>query len=574
MSTARQGPAAYEPGAEVARVGGGGEKGFATPTPAATILTPRPENDGRPAPQRPSASSVPDLAIRINGDVELFDSKGGEGEGEGGGEGRGEGGDGQESFADWLERYRIGGAGPSDRPPTPPADIQAVLDAEQAPPSTEASLTSPDPESSRSSAGSNTTSNSSLPSLSALTLLDFYRRRGHFPAPPGPFEEERLRLAHKYGLDSPVRRKAIDRICALAKLHFKTKTVVISLTLDDHQVLGAEKGWGGEEPGLDVPPRPLTLEPAFCTHAMLAAYKDPKAVFIVGDADADWRFRKSPYTVGNGGGVGFYAAANVHLPTLQERLGLAPAATPAVPGDRRLPKSLPSGAVCLIDPSPREPSSFSADDRAALNDFADLISLEFQRGYEQRRREEEAAQSDFVGRFLRQALVLPAQPRNAEDHANGTASAPSECIYATAARELRKLTHAGSASILDLRSFKLPSRSHSVSPADELVRSPLDTADLTPSDETRPSFSRASTVRARLRTKSTDAPSALSWTAATDSRGKVSVLSSAGDIDWQDLERDDRSVERLGDAVYATLTSYFVVRFPSPAPSTRPKSSD
>jgi hypothetical protein len=63
----------------------------------------------------------------------------------------------------------------------------------------------------------------------AAALLAHFREKGTFPAPPGPWEEERLKLAHKYGLDQPVRRKAIDRICAVAKAHFKTKMVVVSL---------------------------------------------------------------------------------------------------------------------------------------------------------------------------------------------------------------------------------------------------------------------------------------------------------------------------------------------------------
>ncbi|GAA5991943.1 hypothetical protein JCM10908_002281 [Rhodotorula pacifica] len=463
----------------------------------------------------------------------------------------------EESFADWLERYRIGCAGPSDRTPVPPPSIRAILEGRTPDDPLVASprmCESPSQSSIRTTSTARTSA-SSLPSLSAITaatLLDFYRRKGHFPAPPGPFEEERLRLAHKYGLDQPVRRQAIDRTCALAKAYFKTKTVVISLTFDDHQVLGAEKGWGGEEPGLEVPPRPLTMEPAFCTHAMLSSYKDPKAVFIVGDADRDWRFKGNPYSVGNGGGVAFYAAANVNLP---------------VPDhtrkhhweDRPLPATLASGAVCLIDPIPRAPESFSAEDRQVLTGFADMISLEFQRGYEQRRREQESQQSDFIGRFLRQALVLPAQPYEARV-ARGADDAEGEsAVVMTAARQIRRLTHAGSAAILDLRAFKAKDRPmlrHASN--SEPFTHPEGDDDSYQAHVNRPGFSRSSTLRSLRRQRSSTTPSPATWVSDLDQRGFVTVLSSDGDLDWVAIEEES---DRIANATDATLQAYYAVRF-------------
>jgi len=420
---------------------------------------------------------------------------------------------GDESLADWMARYRVGMAGPSDETPVPPPAIRAILEGRDSNLSPTASSGRDSPLS-LGSVESPRSSVSSLPSINSLTataLLDFYRRKGHFPAPPGPYEEERLRLAHKYGLDQPVRRKAIDRICALAKAYFRTQSVVISLcvslflplsrallqahtlmlprptrsTFDDHQVLGAERGWGGEEPGFDVPPRPLTMEPAFCTHAMLHSYSNPKAVFIVGDADKDWRFKSNPYTVGNGGGLAFYAAANVSLP-------VAPSSRTTADG-LELPATLASGALCLVDPTPRAPSDFADEDRAILGDFAEMISREFQLGFEQRRREQEAKQSEFVDSFLRKALVLPSQGEalrplapEAPSAASASAAAPApsgpdppappasppstppsssstsspslpEPLFQLAARHLRILTNAGSAAILDLRALRTSS---------------------------------------------------------------------------------------------------------------------
>ncbi|GAA6039138.1 hypothetical protein JCM8097_005344 [Rhodosporidiobolus ruineniae] len=409
-----------------------------------------------------------------------------------------------ETFEEWLARYRIGLAGAPDAQPEPPPSILAILEGREVLPSadqpssdsspaTSAGPSSPTTAAFASSVTSSASATSlpSLHSLTAATLLDFYRKKGHFPAPPGPYEEERLRLAHKYGLDQPIRRKAIDRICGLAKRYFRTKSVVISLTFDDHQVLGAERGWGREEPGLDVPPRPLTMEPAFCTHAMLASYRDPKSVFIVSDADQDWRFKANPYTVGNGGGLSFYAAANVNLPVPESVRRGAP----------DLPPTLASGALCLIDSIPRAPEAFTEEDREVLTDMAAMISREFQLGFEQRRREQEAAQSDFVGTFLHQALVMPPQPGDlkqavpdpdsppktppvssstmpesdsaqqpssprpsatcskparprSKQGVNGSHDVEKESLFAVGARQLRSLTHAGSAAIIDLRAFR------------------------------------------------------------------------------------------------------------------------
>jgi len=191
----------------------------------------------------------------------------------------------EQSFMDWLGRYSIGRVGPSDQMPKPPPSILAILNEQDGDDSSSVDDTTPSTKGSRSttsspqlpqlphssrphpgkapisvsitlsqgssqqsSAGSNSSTSAtsmSNPAVSdemAASLLEHFRKHGTFPAPPGPWEEERLRLAHKYGLDQPVRRRAIDRICAIAKAHFKTKMVVVSLTFDDHQVLGAERG--------------------------------------------------------------------------------------------------------------------------------------------------------------------------------------------------------------------------------------------------------------------------------------------------------------------------------------------
>ncbi|GAA5977969.1 hypothetical protein JCM5350_006284 [Sporobolomyces pararoseus] len=401
------------------------------------------------------------------------------------------------SFTEWLERYSIGRIGPADQAPLPPPSILAILNGREPPPqpspvSTTSSLTSspvslptslPSPSldsspilpqislnkpkrgpislsitlshgSSRASSAASidSTSTGSLfnPAVTeehATALLNHFREKGTFPAPPGPWEEERLRLAHKYGLDQPVRRKAIDRICAIAKAHFKTKMVVVSLTLDDHQVLGAERGFDPDgEPTLADPPRPLDIEPAFCTHAMAASYRDPKQVFLVADANKDWRFARNPYSTKNGGGVSFYAAANVNLPVEDNE-------------KRGLPSTLASGALCLMDGTKtlRDPSEFSEEDRAVLSDLAEMIAREFQLGFEQRRREEESKQSEFLGELLQQALVQPVQPgylRTANsDSSSSSNSRRSSPLNSLDQEERGELT----SSAMDDRPFDFPS---------------------------------------------------------------------------------------------------------------------
>lgn len=292
---------------------------------------------------------------------------------------------------------------------------------------------------------------------------------------------------------------------------------------------------------------------------MLASYRDPKAVFLVGDADRDWRFQGSPYAVGNGGGVAFYAAANVNLPVAKHRSG--PRQAGVARSERTLPESLASGAVCLIDPVPRSPESFSAEDREILSDFADMISLEFQRGYEQRRREQEAQQSDFVGRFLRQALVLPAQPYETQTGSRDKQFSSGD-VYRTAAREIRNLTHAGSAAILDLRAFQAKKPPAVLPIADQsgavMTSEDDDDDDDTASDSrgTRPGFSRASTVRGRRRQRSSNTLSPESWVSNLDDRGYVTVLSLDGDVDWAKLEDE---ADALASATDATLQTYYAV---------------
>jgi hypothetical protein len=62
------------------------------------------------------------------------------------------------------------------------------------------------------------------------------------------YEEERRRVVKRFGLDGQGRRDAIDRCAAVAQAHFRTPTVIISLVLNDRQILASEIGWDGSSP--------------------------------------------------------------------------------------------------------------------------------------------------------------------------------------------------------------------------------------------------------------------------------------------------------------------------------------
>ncbi|ORY74544.1 hypothetical protein BCR35DRAFT_306686 [Leucosporidium creatinivorum] len=393
--------------------------------------------------------------------------------------------DNNRSFDDWMTAYAANKLGlRPDQVPAPPPAILAILEEEkETRSSSPASNDSGDVMylySNRSSHSVNSVHSEEPPSA-----LDRFRQLGHLQAPAPPFEQERLKLASKFGLEQPRRRAALDSICKLAKRHFSMKTVVISLTFEDHQVLAGEVGWGGKEPGPDEPPRPLTLAPAMCTHALISA-PDPtspdSSTFIVGNANEDWRFSKNPYTTGMGGGLAYYAAANVML-EVDEKDQL----------EKDLPPSLPVGAICLIDDQPRDPAAFTDEDRSMLREFANMIARELTLGHEQRRRDAETRQSDFLGTFLNSALVLPdkapattAQTPSAPPQPNLHPSTPDNprfpsvpganaspathaifapiialgdsptTTFALAAEKLHGLTDAESAAIFDLRSFRAP----------------------------------------------------------------------------------------------------------------------
>lgn len=256
-----------------------------------------------------------------------------------------------------------------------------------------------------------------------------------------------------------------------------------------------------------------------------------------------------PYTTGMGGGLAYYAAANVML-EVDEKDQL----------ERDLPPSLPVGAICLIDDQPRDPAAFTDEDRSMLREFANMIARELTLGHEQRRRDAEIRQSDFLGSFLNSAIVLPDK---AQATKTPTTSAPtnldagpssldnprfppipsanaspathavfapvlasgigSTATFALAAEKLNALTDAESTAIFDLRSFRAPVSQ--------------DSPELGPAEQERrrhASFSRD-----------------------YGGQGKLYLMSSSGNVDWKAIAGQEQLLGMVNDA----LTEYDAVSY-------------
>ncbi|GAA6032936.1 hypothetical protein JCM8097_000055 [Rhodosporidiobolus ruineniae] len=315
-------------------------------------------------------------------------------------------------------------------------------------------------------------------SLSPRGILSFYREHGYMHAPKGVFETERLRTMKRYGLDKVERMESLERVVRMAKEHFGTATVIISLVLEDRQVLAAETGWiaGAPDPPLEAPPRALPYETSFCAHAMQSS--ESREPFVVADASKDWRFARNPLTASAGGSLAFYAASCITLPT-----SFPSSSASGI----ELPATLPVGAICLIDDKPREAgAALSEGDKRYLNDLAAMVGREFQHGLDQRRRELELQRTAFIGSFLDSTLVYsqpssassasadPLTASNLRQTANSRRPsaatsprppAPSPTRdFSAATQQLAELTGASAAAIFDLRYFRAPQRSESSLP--------------------------------------------------------------------------------------------------------------
>ncbi len=154
-----------------------------------------------------------------------------------------------------------------------------------------------------------------------------------------PEVREQVRQQAVDELDLPAMRSspALEHIVALARRAFGAATATISIIDGDRQIYAATSGVQLEEISRDI---------AFCDLTI----RDP-AGMIVPDASRDPRFASNPLVAS--GGIGFYAGF--------------PIATP---------EGLRVGALCVIDPLPRQAGDVSA---AALRDLALLVEGEVAR---------------------------------------------------------------------------------------------------------------------------------------------------------------------------------------------------
>jgi len=158
-----------------------------------------------------------------------------------------------------------------------------------------------------------------------------------------PDEELRLKALKECGLlDTPSEEK-FDRLTRLARQHFETDIVLISLIDENRQWFKSKQGLEVSETGRDI---------SICGHAILSP-----DIFYIPDTFLDWRFSDNPLVTG-APFIRFYAGA-----PLTTRYG------------QRI------GTLCIID---RKPRHLSQKDRQMLRDFADCIEHEINNELAQR----------------------------------------------------------------------------------------------------------------------------------------------------------------------------------------------
>ncbi|KAK4701012.1 hypothetical protein P7C70_g5222, partial [Phenoliferia sp. Uapishka_3] len=263
------------------------------------------------------------------------------------------------------------------------------------------------------------------------------------------FEEERRRVVKRFGLDAAGRKESIDRCAAVARSHFKCQTVIISLALDDKQIVAAEIGMESEaSPNSNAPLRELPLDAD-------ALRRLAEEDFIVEDAQVDEKEKlESSQTFGPAdGSITFFASATIYLPTAFPDLPLPLASKLVSP---KPPPLLPVGSISILDRGERVQEAFSEQDRMVLKSLADMIAREFRLGFEQQRRETEARQALFLGQMLRTSLVNPGRSNKVLHNVSGPETKQSNHAFEDAAQALQSLTGADTTVILDLRAFHAP----------------------------------------------------------------------------------------------------------------------
>ncbi|GAA5887446.1 hypothetical protein JCM6882_002533 [Rhodosporidiobolus microsporus] len=311
-------------------------------------------------------------------------------------------------------------------------------------------------------------------------VRETFEREGWMPAPVGPWEDDRLRVLRRFGLQDAKQVEAVDKIAETAQAIFGTKVVTVSCMLEDRGMFITTRGWRPEETDPRVPRIHVGLEASICKYAMNKSEGD--GCFVLPSARDDWRFAMNPY-VREGGPINFFASANVNLPTL------------ALENGRVVPSKLPIGSLCLVDPEARPiDSAMSEKDQKILKNLADLIAREFELGFERRRNAAAKAQTDYLGQLFRSLNMGPS-----------TALADQEKeVFAHVAQNLLTLTSASYCSIIDLRSFH-PSTPSTSSTSPQPIRRPSTDSNV-PAVTPSTSFASAAPVYPTNGTTSSSAP--------------------------------------------------------------------
>ncbi|KAK4048169.1 hypothetical protein OIO90_005933 [Microbotryomycetes sp. JL221] len=483
----------------------------------------------------------------------------------------------------WLDQYAQGGWRP-DVPPQPPAAISALLEQTEPNQSGAIDQTTNDggprmPDRTMSGGSVDTMSsqlscsgpvnNSAAPTtftiypesasspseLSSMesrrmsdseNILRFFKKHRYLPGPKGAFEEERLRTMRRYDLQDPQRRASINRICRLAKNRFKSNTIIITLVHRDHSVLAAEAGFdsSGVDPGPEDPVRVLhDLNMSLCTHGILRTKRPttPQDAFVVPDLTKDWRFAHNPQSILEGGSLGFYASASIHLPT-------AKSSNSSVD----VPETMPVGSICVLSDKVQSDGFFTSEDRLFLIDCAEMCAREFDLGREHQKRVIEQRQSDYLGQLVQDVLVAPLSsqishvaPSTAavqEDLSTRSTSALNGSFDQSIEQFLR-LTGADAAAVLDLRSYRSPLRRPESRNGPSLQRTPPAMyAQATPLMVSAADAFQKGTLAGETLFRTPNA------------KGRIYLMAAKGDIAWHEVMRDQ---EKLALAVGDSLSTYY-----------------
>lgn len=155
---------------------------------------------------------------------------------------------------------------------------------------------------------------------------------------PAPTKNEECRLASLKSLRilDTVPEERFDRVTRLAKKLFSVPIALVSLVDEKRQ-------WFKSSIGIDVKETPREI--SFCGHTIHSNH-----TLVVEDAVQDKRFSDNPLVI-SAPNIRFYAGHPITAPSGEN-----------------------IGTLCIIDTKPR---TLSADDLAALNDLAALITSEF-----------------------------------------------------------------------------------------------------------------------------------------------------------------------------------------------------